>query len=138
MAEPVATVVSDLLEAWNAHDVSRVVALCAPQYEGRDVAEPRVRRGQADVHDAVIRYLASFPDLRVNAEDLVVAGNRAALVWTAHGTHQGGLMHIPATGREVDVRGVSLLTVEGGRVSRELVIWDVAGLLRALGLLPDL
>jgi hypothetical protein len=47
-------------------------------------------------------------------------------------------MNIPATGRPVTVRGVSVCHVEGGRIVRAMHIWDVAGLLRAIGLLPEL
>jgi ketosteroid isomerase-like protein len=45
---------------------------------------------------------------------------------------------IPPTGREIEVRGVSLLTVEDGKITHGLNVWDTAGLLRALRLLPEL
>jgi hypothetical protein len=47
-------------------------------------------------------------------------------------------MNIPPTGRSVEIRGVSMLTIKDNQVQRGLYIWDVAGLLRALGLLPEL
>ena len=47
-------------------------------------------------------------------------------------------MHIPPTGRRVTVRGVTLLTIDGDSVRRSESLWDVAGLLRAIGLLPEL
>ena len=56
----------------------------------------------------------------------------------AHGTHLGTLMNIPASGRSVSVRGVSVFTLAAGQVSRATYIWDVAGLLRTIGLLPEL
>ena len=84
------------------------------------------------------RYLRAFPDLRFVEEEIVVQDNRAVLVWTAHGTHGGKLMRIPPTGRKIAVRGTSVLTVEDGKVTRGLYVWDVAGLLRTIGLLPEL
>jgi predicted ester cyclase len=59
-------------------------------------------------------------------------------MWNVRGTHQGTLMNIPPTGRQISVRGVSLLTIENAKVRRATYIWDVAGLLRAVGLLPEL
>jgi len=47
-------------------------------------------------------------------------------------------MNIPPTGRAVAVRGTSVLTVEDGKIKRAFRIWDVAGLLRSIGLLPEL
>jgi predicted ester cyclase len=54
------------------------------------------------------------------------------------GTQRGAFMGIPATGRFVEVRGVSILTIENGLIARGTNIWDTAGLLRALHLLPEL
>jgi steroid delta-isomerase-like uncharacterized protein len=130
--------VRDLLEAWNAHDPERIQTFYAPEYEGVDVAQAKPQRGPQDVSRLVRRYFQAFPDLRFVDEDIVVQGNRAVLVWTAHATHGGELMRIPPTGRNIAVRGTSVLTIENGKVTRGLYIWDVAGLLRSIGLLPEL
>jgi hypothetical protein len=47
-------------------------------------------------------------------------------------------MHIPPTGRKIAVRGISVLTIENGKITRGLYVWDAAGLLRTTGLLPEL
>lgn len=130
--------VRDFLEAWNAHDVERIRAFYAPEYEGVDVSQAEPQRGPEGISRAIARYLQAFPDLRFVEEEIVVQDNRAALVWTAYGTHGGKLMHIPPTGRKIMVRGTSVLTVEDGKITRGLYIWDVAGLLRDIGLLPEL
>ena len=83
-------------------------------------------------------YLAAFPDLHFTVEDTVIQGERVVQVWRAHATHRGPLMNIPGTGRRIAVRGASLLTFREGKLYRAAYIWDVAGLLRAIGLLPEL
>ena len=130
--------VEDLLDAWNAHDIRRITTFYAPQYEGVDVGEAEPQRGPRAISQAVDKYLRAFPDLRFVGEDVVVQGDRAVVVWTAHGTHGGKLMHIPPTGRKIAVRGISVLTIENGKITRGLYVWDAAGLLRAIGLLPEL
>jgi steroid delta-isomerase-like uncharacterized protein len=130
--------VEDLLDAWNAHDTGRITTFYAPEYEGVDVGEAEPQRGPQAISRSVDRYLRAFPDLRFVEEDVVVQGHRAVLVWTAHGTHGGKLMHIPPTGRKIAVRGISVLTIENGKITRGLYVWDAAGLLRAIGLLPEL
>ena len=47
-------------------------------------------------------------------------------------------MRIPPTGRKIAVRGILVLTVEHGKGTRGLYVWDAAGLLRAIDLLPVL
>ncbi|MBI3977689.1 MAG: ester cyclase [Chloroflexi bacterium] len=138
MGEEIARFATDLVEAWNSHDVERLGALYTPDFEGVDVAQAAPLHGLEGIRLTFARYLRAFPDLHFTIDEAVVQGDRLALAWTARGTHRGPLLNIPATGRGVTVRGVSLLTVEGRRARRSIHIWDVAGLLRALGLLPDL
>ena len=130
--------VRGLVEAWNAHDTRRVQAFYSPEYEGTDVARSMPYHGLQGASRQMTEYLRAFPDLRFTQDETVVPGNRVALFWTAHGTHEGRLMNIPPTHRKIAVRGTSLLTVEDGKISHGLYVWDVAGLLRSIGLLPDL
>jgi predicted ester cyclase len=71
-------------------------------------------------------------------EEAITDNNRVVQVWTASGTHLGLLMNIPPTGRQVRIHGVSVMTLANGKVQRGFYIWDVAGLLRSIGLLPEL
>ena len=130
--------VEDLLDAWNVHDTGRITQFYAPEYEGVDVGEAEPQRGPQAISRSVDRYLRAFPDLRFVEEDVVVQGDRAVVVWTAHATHGGKLMHIPPTGRKIAVLGLSVLTIENGKITRGLYVWDAAGLLRTIGLLPEL
>ncbi len=131
-------VLRELARWWNRHDRERVMALYAPDYEGRDVGCSVVQHGPAGAGECFARYWLAFPDLRVAAGERVVQGNRVAVTWSARGTHEGTFMNIPATRRRVTLRGVSFLTLDGDRVSRASHMWDVAGFLRAVRLLPDL
>lgn len=130
--------VADLLTAWNAHDLDQATAFFAVDYLGSDVAQAEPQHGREGMRQMLALYFQALPDLRFTADELVVQGERAVLIWTAHGTHRGALLNIPASGRKVTVRGVSSFTLASGKVSRATHIWDLAGLLRAIGLLPEL
>jgi steroid delta-isomerase-like uncharacterized protein len=138
MLEATVQIVEDLVQAWNSHDVERVLNLYSPDYHEDDVGQAGPARGLESVRRSVRRYLTAFPDLRIAVDDLVVQDNRAAFLWTLSGTHRGGLMNIPPSGRPVTFRGTSIITIEGGKITHNVRIWDMAGLLRAIGLLPDL
>lgn len=130
--------VNNVMALWNAHDTTRIGDYYDPDFFGVDVAlhEPVVG------HDGLARqmqdYITAFPDLQFTTERTVCQDESVALYWTAHGTHTGSILNIPPTGRRVDVRGVTFLTVLAGRVKEAVHVWDMAGLLRSLGLLPDL
>ena len=130
--------VGDLLAARNARDTERIGAFYGPRYEGVDVGEAKPRRRPQGIPRFVGRYVQAFADLGFVEEDVVVRGDRAALVWTDHGTTHVEADAHPPTGRKIAVRGILVLTVEHGKGTRGLYVWDAAGLLRAIGLLPEL
>jgi steroid delta-isomerase-like uncharacterized protein len=130
--------VAELLAAWNSHDASRVARLYATGYEGSDIGQVAPLRGPTDVRDYFERFYAAFPDAHLTVESVLQEGNRCAIAWTAHGTHQGKLMNIPPSGKPICVQGISLLTVEHGQITQAQTVWDMAGLLRSIGLLPRL
>jgi steroid delta-isomerase-like uncharacterized protein len=131
-------IVNVLVDALNNHDLDVLAGLCAPDYEGIDVNQAAPQHGRNEVRQSLEAYLRAFPDFRVVEHEAVVEGNRAAFVWKACGTHLGTIMHIPPTGKRVVVRGTSMLHFEKGRVRRAVHIWDVAAMLREIGLLPEL
>jgi steroid delta-isomerase-like uncharacterized protein len=137
-AEAVRRVTAELIAAWNRGDVEALGGLCTPDYEGIDVADAAPQRGPAGLRRAALRYLAAFPDLQTDTELALVEGSQAVLLCRMRGTHCGPILNIPPTGRAIDVRGVCVLTLAGGRIRRALFLWDVAAMLRSMGLLPEL
>lgn len=130
--------ISTWIAAWNRHDVETLVDLYAADYEGQDVIVVRPLQGRTDVRHHVHRYLHAFPDFEIEQDDLLLEDGRAALVWTAHGTHRGSWMNIPPTGRTVVWKGITLLTIDDGHITSDCHMWDLAGMLRRIGLLPQL
>ena len=127
-----------LICAWNEHDLDRLVVLYAEDYTGQDVGLAQTYCGWAGIQKTAQYYYTAFPDLSFTSTETLIDGDHAALSWTSCGTHRGKIMNIPPTGRSIRVSGVTTLAVRNGLVIRSSVLWDVAGLLRGIGLLPDL
>ena len=125
-------------EAWNSHDIDRVLRFYSPEYIGDDVAQASLQRGREGLREMLETYWSAFPDLQFAVTDVLVQGSRLAIFWTAEGTHQGSIMNIPPTGHKVKVRGASIIDIENDAIVRGQYIWDLAGMLRHMGLLPEL
>lgn len=130
--------VSNLITAWNERDLEALLACYSDSCGGADLARGRHLHTRADIRATFLTYWQAFPDLQISPGDLIDDGERVALFWTGQGTHRGAIFNIPATGRHVEFQGVSRLKIVDGRVVDMVLFWDMAGLLRALGLLPDL
>ncbi|MCC6456280.1 MAG: ester cyclase [Caldilineaceae bacterium] len=127
-----------VITAWNSHDFTQVEYLYSPHYEGYDVAQAAPQAGLEGIRSALENYWRAFPDLHFTLEQSVIEGDQMSLFWRARGTHRGPILNIPATGRRIDVQGVALHRLLDNKVVYCLYIWDTAGLLRSLGLLPEL
>jgi steroid delta-isomerase-like uncharacterized protein len=138
MAEEHASFVEQLIDAWNSHDPAHVATFYAPDYHGEDIGQEAPFQGPADVEAYFARFYCAFPDVQITLDSVVTQADHYAVAWTVSGTHLGKLMNIPPTGRPVAVRGISLLTVVEDKVTAGATVWDMAGLLRAIGLLPKL
>ncbi|MEI2688886.1 MAG: ester cyclase [Anaerolineae bacterium] len=138
MSEPTSVLIHQLLEAWNSHDPARVGGWYTEDCYGLDVAVARPQIGREGVEQMFAAYYHAFPDLEITPDEMIIEGDHTAVFWTARGTHQGPILQIPASGRRVTAKGVNRLVWQDGKVRETLTIWDVAGMLRGLGLLPDL
>jgi predicted ester cyclase len=78
-------------------------------------------------------YRTAFPDLRMTTEDLVADGDRVARRFRLEGTHSGSFMGIPPSGQRVDLGGIAIHRVAGGRLVETWLSYDCLGLIRQLG-----
>ncbi len=138
MSEQTKELIRQVVAAWNSHDPARVAACYTEDCYGLDVAVARPQIGREGVQGMFAAYYLAFPDFEITPDNIIVEGDQVAVFWTARGTHQGPILNIPASGRPVLARGVNHLVLQDGKVCETLTIWDVAGMLRGLGLLPDL
>jgi steroid delta-isomerase-like uncharacterized protein len=91
------------------------------------------REGHKQVLNA---WRAAFPDLTITADEALADGDRVVLRWTAHATHQGELMGMPATGRRVTLSGIDILRIAGGRIVERWGEFNSGEMLQQLGAPP--
>lgn len=126
-----------LIDAWNAHDARRLASYYADDYVGEDVGLAQPLHGPRDVRRMALMNFLGMHDLRFTLDDVIGTGERFVLIWTMHGTHTGKVLNIPATGQKITARGMTRYELHSGKIVRSLRVWDVAGIIRQLGLLPD-
>jgi hypothetical protein len=80
---------------------------------------------------------AALSDLRHELLERVEAGDKLAIAFRLHGRHTGPLPtaigEAPASGRDVWVQGMDVLTITDGRITGITVVADELGLLDRLG-----
>jgi steroid delta-isomerase-like uncharacterized protein len=83
-------------------------------------------------------YRAAFPDLRMDAEDVVASGDKAVARVRATGTNQGDFMGMPASGKSVDVQLIDIMRFgDDGLVREHWGVIDALGMMQQLGVMPE-
>jgi predicted ester cyclase len=80
--------------------------------------------------------LAAFPDLHVQLDDMVADGDKLVSRYTVHGTHDGELMGIPPTGKQVSIGGIAIDRFEDGQSVEHWEVFDQMGMMQQLGVIP--
>ena len=89
------------------------------------------------VKQALRMYRTAFPDLRMEAEDVLVSGDKVVARVRVTGTHQGEFAGMPATGRSADVRLIDVIRFgEDGLARERWGLFDALGLMQQLGAIP--
>jgi steroid delta-isomerase-like uncharacterized protein len=122
-------------EVWGKGDVAAERELLAPNFVDRHPVPgfPDNREGH---HQTLVMFRNAFPDLRMSLEFLVAEGDKVVDHWTARATHQGDLMGMPATGKQITITGSDVLRIENGKIAE---IWheeDMLGMMQQLGAVP--
>ena len=91
--------------------------------------------GRAQIAEGFQAWLNAFPDARFDVTDLLVEGDRVVMMWRLGGTHSAMLLGLPATGRRLQIGGVSLYTLRDGLISHERRFYDVTALMVQMGIL---
>lgn len=88
--------------------------------------------------DLIFLYRHAFPDLRFDIEDQIAEGDRVVTCLRMRGTQQNTLMTIAPGGRKVDIAGIRVDRIAGGRIVESWAHLDALGMLRQLDALPPL
>jgi steroid delta-isomerase-like uncharacterized protein len=126
-----------LEEPWEG-SLKVVDELFASDYIGHDPANPEPLRGPQGVKEFISVYRAAFPDARITVEKQLAEGDQVATRWVGRGTHEGELMGIHPTGKQVTVSGLTISRLEGGKIVEEFQNWDTLGMLQLLDAIPVL
>ena len=122
-------------EGWVKGNVLIVDELHAPDFVDRDPSgrEPT----NAGFKKAIEEVYAAFPDFNCVVEDLVVEpeSGKAAVRWSATGTHKGKYLNAPPTGKKIHFKGIEIITIKNGKITERWGEWNGIDLLQRLGVL---
>jgi steroid delta-isomerase-like uncharacterized protein len=130
-----------MLEAWNAHDTAALLSLMSEDVVYDDASWPKRMLGHTEVREFLESTWRAIPDLAFEFDDPLVnpEASQIANCWRATAT-QTGTWDPPGlapTGRPVKFEGTFVGEFRDGKLRRIRVVYDVAAIMRQLGILPE-
>jgi len=134
----------DLVEAFNrtfnTRAWDRAAAVLSP-----DVASTAPGVGTVIGIEPFIAFAKGFavalPDSRLEADTLIVDGNRVVVEGRYTGTHTGPLVtpqgEVPGSGRSLNLPYTDVFEIEAGRIARHRTYYDQMEMAQQLGLMPE-
>jgi len=126
--------VYDLISAGDIDGFGELVAEDFVEHEETPGLEPTKEGVKQFFH----MYKTAFPDLRMEAQDILVSGDKVVARARATGTHQGEFFGMPATGKSFDVQLIDIIRFGDDGLAREhWGVFDALAMMQQLGVIPD-
>jgi len=123
-------------EVLSGGDLHRIPELCTEDVVDHE-APPDMPKGIEGVKAFVQMYRGAFPDLRATVEDAFEQGDRAVARVRYTGTHQGELMGVAPSGRQIDIQSIDIIRLADGKCVEHWGVTDNMALMQQIGAIPQ-
>jgi steroid delta-isomerase-like uncharacterized protein len=118
------------LQCWTAGNTSVVDELAGPDFTVLYNSWPNKVHGAEAFKRILEQTFTYFPDMQIQANEVIAEGDKVVIHWTYQGTHQGGdLEGEEASGKRVQVSGFTIYRLASGKVVEETGMVDTHSLM---------
>ena len=129
-----------LVRRWFAEtdrgNLAIVEELCAPDYVDHNPPLPGMPAGNRGVRQANVALQQAFPDTVHLIQDQIAEGDKVMTRLIGRGTFLGEILGLPPTGKVIEISGISVHRLAGGKLVEHWAQADLLGFLQQLGALP--
>jgi steroid delta-isomerase-like uncharacterized protein len=127
----------NLYDFLNASDIDGFGGLLADDFVEHEET-PGLAPTKAGVKDFFRMQRAAFPDMRIDAQDVIASADKVVVRARYTGTHRGEFMGMAATGKSVDVQLIDIFRLGGnGLVHEHWGLLDALAMMQQIGVVPD-
>jgi len=115
-----------------------VEELCAPDYVDHNPPLPGMPAGNQGVRQANVTLREAFPDTVHVIQDQIAEGDTVVTRLLGRGTFRGAILGLPPNGKVIEIAGISVHRLAGGKLVEHWAQADLLGFLQQLGAIPPL
>jgi steroid delta-isomerase-like uncharacterized protein len=124
----------EAIGAWNRGDLDEYLTIYDDRVTLHGYApQPMDKAAVRAFYEGIF---VGLPGSRIELLDTFGSGDRVVTRFVQRGRHDGELMGVPATGRDIELNGITILAFRDGRVIERWAVADILGLLVQIGAVP--
>jgi steroid delta-isomerase-like uncharacterized protein len=89
--------------------------------------------GKAGIRQFYESFWTSFPDVRVELQEVIESGDRLIVRFEVAGTQRGEFLGVPATGKPIRTHGITILRFANGKCCERWSATDFLNVLIQIG-----
>ena len=120
------------IDGWNSSNPQKLVDAFTPDGFYQDVPSDSHYQGRSELRELHKFFHDAVGGLYVKLVAAHVSGGHGTIEWIFGGTDVG----LFKTGKPFAIPGVSVIEVRSGRISRNLDYYDMASIMKQVGVLP--
>lgn len=121
-------------EVWNQGRDSAIDELLSLEGKVFGLTEPDTEvQGPEQFKPFVHNLRDAFPDMHVTVEDMLAEADKVIARFRVTGTHKGGGLGVAATGRKINITGMSIVQIKNEKLVQGWSNWDQLGMMQQLG-----
>jgi steroid delta-isomerase-like uncharacterized protein len=129
------TIAKLFIETLNSHDVNKFTSLFAENSIYEEVASGRSYKSRNKIAIYIESTISGIPDTKFETVNILANDSLAAVEWIWKGTNSVGWadMGLPATNKYFELRGISIMVIKNGLITRNSDYWDWNTFLKGIG-----
>ncbi len=129
------SIAKSFIEYLNSHDVGKFTSLFAENGIYEEVATGRSYTNRQKIAVYIGSTISGIPDTKFETINMMATNNLAVVEWIWKGTNSVGWaeMGLPATDKYFELKGVSVMVIENGLITRNSDYWDWNSFLTGIG-----
>jgi C-1 hydroxylase len=126
--------VRNYIAAWNRGDTQQL-----PQFWTSDIIHHTraLKQNGEEVKGVLSDFMAAFPDLHFEIDDIFGEEDRVVTRMTASATHKGAYLGFPATGKKINCSVMGIARIEGDKIAEHWGVTDELAMMAQIGMLPE-
>jgi steroid delta-isomerase-like uncharacterized protein len=134
IAEANKQLIREYVETWNRGETHRL-----PNFWASNIVHHTrtLKQTREEVKAVMSDFMAAFPDLHFEIDDIFAEEDRVVTRMTANGTHSGAYLGFPPTGKKINCSVMGIARIEGDKIAEHWGVTDELAMMAQIGMLPE-